>query len=281
MLGVAAAHQLSWLLTGNGVEAARSSATGVLPWMLLAAVLQLFAGLAASTLAALDDYLTSAAGFVLGSVAGLAFILAEVDSHGIVAIAWGMVANGVIALSIPVGVLALRARSARMPVTAVQPTGIAFRTRLGEMGTGISVALALQAVYLVCVPLAGREGTGAVTSFGYAYLVSSAVVAVTGSSLGLVTSVPLTRSALDTAKVVRHVVSSSWLAVVAIGAAAGVFGLAGQQIVRGLFGSSYGAKVGTELGRLVVFFSPWAVASVGVSVAFPLMFVSRRTRRLP
>ena len=65
------------------------------------------------------------------------------------------------------------------------------------------------------------------------------------------------------------------------GVAAGIFGLAGQQIVRGLFGASYGAKVGTELGRLVVFFAPWAVAAVGVSVAFPLMFVARRTRRLP
>jgi hypothetical protein len=281
VVGVAAARQLSWLLTGNGVDAARESATGVLPWMLAAAVLQLFAGLAASTLAALDDYATSAAGFVLGSVAGLVFILAEVHSHGIVAIAWGMSVNGAIALFVPLCVLALRARSANMPVAAVQPTGIAFRARLAEMGTGISVALVLQAIYLVCVPLAGREGTGAVTSFGYAYLVASAVVAVTGSSLGLVTSVPLTRTALDTAKIVRHIVSSSWLAVVAIGAAAGIFGLAGQQIVRGLFGSSYGAKVGTELGRLVVLFSPWAIASVGISLTFPLVFVARRERRLP
>jgi hypothetical protein len=149
------------------------------------------------------------------------------------------------------------------------------------MGTGISVALVLQAIYLVCVPLAGREGTGAVTSFGYAYLVSSAVVAVTASSLGLVTSVPLSRTALDTARIVRHIVSGAWLAVVAIGAAAGIFGLAGEQIVRGLFGASYSAKVGTELGRLVVLLSPWAVASVGISLTFPLVFVARRERRLP
>ena len=280
-VGFAAARQLSWLLTGNGADVARAAATDVLPWMLVAAVLQLFAGLAASTLAALDDYATSAAGFVLGSVAGLVFILAEVHPHGIVAIAWGMSVNGAIALLVPSCALALRARSARMPVAAVQPSGIAFRARLAEMGTGVSVALALQAIYLVCVPLAGREGTGAVTSFGYAYLVASAVVAVTGSSLGLVTSVPLTRTALDRAKIARHVVSSAWIAVVAIGAAAGIFGLAGEQIVRGLFGSSYGAKVGTELGRLVVLFSPWAVASVGISLTFPLVFVARRERRLP
>src|SRR5262249_29065491 len=106
-------------------------------------------------------------------------------------------------------------------------------------------------------------------------------VAVTASSLGLVTSVPLTRAGVDGPRVALHIVSSSWIAVLVIGAVAGVFGIAGGQIVHGLLGSGYGATVGSELGRLVVVLTPWMLASVGVAVAFPLIFVARRGRALP
>ncbi len=142
------------------------------------------------------------------------------------------------------------------------------------MGSGIALPLALQAIYLVCLPLAAREGDGALTTFGFAYLISSAVVAVTASSLGLVTAVPLARAGIDAARTTRHVVASAWIALVVIGAAAGVFALAGGQIAQALLGSSYSSDVGAELGRLVVVFSLWAVVSVGVSVTFPLVFVA-------
>jgi hypothetical protein len=281
VIALLAAHPLSWLLTGNGPEAARATAAKVLPWMVLAAVLQLYAGLAASTLAALDDYIVAASGFALGSAGGLAFILLRVHSDGIQAIAWGMALNGTIALVVPLAELARRAWAQAMPMDAVRPPGLSFRQRLAELSRGIALAFALQAIYLVCVPLAGREGVGGVTSFGYAYLIASAVVAVTASSLGLVTSVPLTRAGIDSAGAARHIVASTWPAIVVIGAAAGIFGLAGGRIVHGLLGSGYGAEVGTELGRLVVVFSVWAVASVGISAAFPLLFVAGSGRRLP
>jgi hypothetical protein len=80
---------------------------------------------------------------------------------------------------------------------------------------------------------------------------------------------------------VRHVVSSSWLALAVIGAAAGVVALAGEPIVRVLLGGHYGDDVGTELGRLIVLLSLWAVASVGFSVTFPLLFVAGRGKGLP
>ena len=168
-----------------------------------------------------------------------------------------------------------------MPVTAVRPIGLSFTARIAELGVGVSLPLALQAVYLVCIPLAGREGTGAVTSFGYAYLIGSAIVAVTASSLGLVTSVPLTRAGIDAVTAARHIVSSSWLAVIVIGGVAGVFGLAGERIMRAILGARYGSHVGSELGRLIVVLSPWALATVGVTVAFPLIFVVGRGRLLP
>lgn len=276
-----ASDPLAWLLTGNGSAGGRRAASDALPWMMLAAVFQLYAGLAASALAALDDYVVAAVGFALGSVAGLAFILVRIDADGIQAILWGMALNGAIALLVPAAALARRARAQQMPVRAARPIGLSFRARLAEMGTGVALPLAMQAIYLVCIPLAAREGVGSVTSFGYAYLIVSAVVAVTASSLGMVTSVPLTRTGLDAARTVRHVVSSSWIAIVVIGGVAGVFGLAGARIVQALLGADYGADVGSEVGRLVVVLSLWALASVGVAVTFPLVFVAARGRGLP
>ena len=177
--------------------------------------------------------------------------------------------------------LARRARAERCPGRA--PPG----ARSGELdaarllANGVALPLALQAIYVICLPLASREGEGAVTSFGYAYLLSSAVVAVTASSLGLVTAVPLTRTGLGEGRAARHVVASAWLGVLAIGFVAGVLALAGGTIVEALLGPSYGSATGAEIGELVAVLSPWAVASVGISVTFPLLFVHGRGWWLP
>jgi hypothetical protein len=281
VLGLTAARPLAWLLTGNGASAARDTAATALPWMLGASVLQLYAGLAASSLAALDDYLVAALGYAVGSVAGLVYILVRVHADGIDAVSHGMALNGLIAVGVPTAALALRARREAMPVAAVRPLDMSFSSRIAELGVGVSLPLALQAIYVVCLPFAGREGTGSVTSFGYAYLIGSALVAVTAGSLGLVTSVPITRAGLDAHGVARHVDSSSWLALVGVTACTGVFAAAGGPVVHGVLGAGYGARVGDELGRLVVALAPWMVASIGVSVAFPLVFVQRCEARLP
>jgi hypothetical protein len=63
--------------------------------------------------------------------------------------------------------------------------------------------------------------------------------------------------------------------------AAGVLALAGERVARVALGSHYGGGAGSELGRLVAYLSPWMVASIALSVAFPLLFVLRRTRLLP
>jgi hypothetical protein len=81
--------------------------------------------------------------------------------------------------------------------------------------------------------------------------------------------------------VARHVVAISWLSLALIAAAAGVFALAGETVVRRVLGSSYGGSTGAELGRLVVYLVPWTVASVAVTVAYPLVFVRGRARWLP
>ncbi len=270
------------LLTGLGSESAAKAAAQVLPWVVVAAIGQFYAGLAASALAALDEYAVPAAGYAVGSVVGLVLILWRVGDDGIVAVGWGMTLNAAIAVALPTAVLALRARREAMPRSAVRTENAEdARRRLVVLGAGLALPLALQGVYLICLPFAAREGVGAVTSFGYAYLAGSAVVAVTASSLALVTSVPLTRAGLDPGRVARHVDASAWLALVGVGATAGAVAVAGETIFRSVLGGDYGATVGEELGRVLVALAPWMVVTVGVSVTFPLVFIAGRATRLP
>ena len=95
------------------------------------------------------------------------------------------------------------------------------------------------------------------------------------------TAVPLTRVGLDPLRTARHIISSSWLALVVFGAVAGIFGIAGGRLADTFLGASYGSGIGAELGRLVLLFSVWGIASIGVSVAFPLIFVVGLGRTLP
>jgi hypothetical protein len=281
LLAEVAAEPFAELLTGGTSDVAQDAAVDALRWMVPAAVLHLFAGLAASGLAALDDYATAAFGYAAGGAAGLSFMLARVEPDGIDAIGRGMLLNGVVALLVPLAGLAWRAQRTRMPRGAVRPTGSPFAARLGVFATAASLPIALQLLYVACLPFAGRLGSGSVTSFGYAYLAAASLVSVTAVSLGLVTSVPLTRSGLTPEHAARHVVSASWIALALIGAAAGVFAVAGAGVVEAVLGDAYGGDVGTEVGRLVVALAPWMVVSVGVNVAFPLTFVVERLRALP
>src|SRR5262249_49731962 len=148
-------------------------------------------------------------------------------------------------------------------------------------GVGAALPVAQQLLYVVSLPFAARVGTGAATSFVYAYLAAASLVTVTAGSLGLVTAVPLSRGEFAAAQVVRHVTSTSWLALLLVAAAAGAFAVSGGSVVEAVLGSSYGGHVGTDLGRLVVSLSPWMIAAIGVGVTFPLAFVAGRTRRLP
>src|SRR5205085_12677439 len=60
-----------------------------LPWIVPSAVVQIYGGLVASALAALDDYAWAAVGFAAGSIAGVVLTLALVG-HGVVAFGWGL-----------------------------------------------------------------------------------------------------------------------------------------------------------------------------------------------
>jgi hypothetical protein len=276
-----AAEELAKILAGGDSEVARDTATDALRWMVPAAVGHLFAALAASGLAALDDYGTAALGYIAGASAGLTLILLRVEPDGIQAVAWGMTLNAAISLAVPLAVLGWRAARTRMPAGAIKPLGPPLRSRLGLFAVGSALPLAQQLLYVVCLPFAARLGTGEATSFVYAYLAAAALVTVTAGSLGIVTSVPLSRLGLDRAETVRHVVATSWLALAVAGVAAGMFALAGGDLVEAVLGDAYGGEIGADVGRLVVALSPWIIASIGIAVTFPLAFVAGRTRGLP
>ena len=270
VVAVAAPHAVADALTSGG--RARESAAALLPWLIPAAAAQIYAGVAASALAALDDYGTAAFAYGLGAVLGVVVILAFVE-HSVTPFGWGLAVNGAVSLGVPLAVLVARGGAGR--------PGTEILRRLRDLVEGVSLPFALQGLYVIGYRFTTGLGTGKPTTFSYAYLIAALLVAVTATSIALVSSVPLSRGDLTPARAGRHVVAASWLSLAVIAAAAGVFALAGERVARWALGSQYGGGTGTELGRLVVGLAPWMVVSVALSVAFPLLFVRGRARWLP
>lgn len=271
------ANEIAAALTSSLPDEATEAASGALVWLVPAAVLQLAAVLAASALAALDEYVAAALGFAASAVVSLGLFLLLVDEHGAVALAWGLAAGGVVALAAPLAALLLRGGLRRSGVAAPRR----LLRRLGGLGRGAVLPLAVQGLYLVALWFAGDLGVGRITSLSYAYFAAAFLVSATASSLALVSSVPLTRSGLEGDRAAGHVVSVAWLSLPVIAAAAGLFAVAGEEAIERVLGDAFAGGVGSELARLIVVLGPWMVFSVGVSVAFPLLFVSGATRSLP
>jgi hypothetical protein len=263
------------LITGTLPPTAAHVAGRALAVLVPAAFVQLLAALAASALAAIDSYGTAAAGFALGGISGLIVFAALADGHGIVALAWGLAVNSVVALLIPVVAL-VRKRA----LAGYAPSRLDVLPRLWHLLEGAAVPLALQGCYLLALRFAAKLGVGSVTTFSYAYLAASTLVAATAFSVGLISSAPLTRRGVDAEQAGRHVVHAAWVSLSLVGAAAGVFALVGGRIVQFVLGNAYKGQVGRDLGHLVVYLSPWMVAWVGFAVTFPLVFVAGKRKTL-
>jgi hypothetical protein len=236
----------------------------------------LLAALAASALAARDSYLPAALGFALGGIGGLVFFLIAADAHGIVSLAWGLTLNGAVAVLLPVFVLLLRGSRVRRH----RDVPLRVRQRLWQLLYGAAVPLATQGLYLLALRFAAGTGEGNVTSLSYAYLLAGMFTSATAFSLSLIATAPLTRRGVNTETAAEHVVHSAWVSLALVGAAAGLVALVGGRIVTALLGHAYAGDVGAELGRLVVYLSPWMVANAAFSIMYPLMFVMHRTRLL-
>jgi hypothetical protein len=263
-------HLIADSLTSN--PQARDYAARLLPWIVPSAVAQIYGGLVASALAALDDYDWAAFGFAAGSVAGVVLTLVLVG-HGVIALGWGLALNGALSLAIPLAALVARDGLRR-------PDGRVWG-RLVELGEGVALPIALQGLYVIGYRFASGLGAGRATTFSYAYLIAAFLVSVTAASIALVATVPFAREGSSPERAARHIVAISWLSLVPVAAAAGVFALAGEGVVRHVLGSSYSGGTGAELGRLVAYLVPWMIASVALTVAYPLVFVKGRGRWLP
>ena len=276
VLTVVFADFLGELVTGRLPHVSAVVAANALPWLIPAAFLQLLAALAASALAARNSYAPPALGFALGGVAGLVFFLAAADAHGIVSLAWGLTLNGVVAIGLPAVVLLLRGSRVRRH----RGIPLRMRYRLWQLLYGAAVPLAVQGLYLIALRFAAGTGTGNVTSLSYAYLLAGMFTSATAFSLSLIATAPLTRRGVDAESAATHVVNSAWVSLAFVGAAAGLVALVGGRVVTALLGNAYAGDVGDELGRLVVYLSPWMVASAAFSITYPLMFVMHRTQLL-
>lgn len=268
-------HPLGDLITGSLPPRSAHIAARALVVLVPAAFGQLLAALGAGALAALDSYATAAAGFALGGISGVVVFAALADSHGIVALAWGLGANAVISLSVPL--FALHRKHA---LAGGRPSQLDALPRLRRLLEGAAVPVALQGCYFLALRLSAQLGVGRVTSFSYAYLAAATLVGATAFSLGVISSAPLTRRGVDPVAAGRHVVHAGWVSLSLVGAAAGVFAVVGGRIVHFVLGDQYGGAVGRELGHLVVYLSPWMVAWVAFAVTFPLLFVTDRRRML-
>jgi hypothetical protein len=142
------------------------------------------------------------------------------------------------------------------------------------------VPLALQGLYLIALRFAAGTGEGNVTSLSYAYLLAATFTSATAFSLSLIAAAPLTRRGVDAESAAEHVVHSAWVSLAFVGAAAGLVALVGGRVVTAVLGDAFSGNVGDELGRLVVYLSPWMVANAAFSITYPLIFVMRRTRLL-
>jgi hypothetical protein len=264
------------LVTGRLPKDSAVIAADALPWLIPAAFAQLLAALAASALAARDSYAPAALAFALGGVGGVVFFLLAADAHGLVSLAWGLALNGAIAIGIPAIVLVRRGSRLRRH----RGVPLRLRYRLWQLFYGAAVPLALQGLYLIALRFAAGTGEGNVTSLSYAYLLAATFTSATAFSLSLIAAAPLTRRGVDAESAAEHVVHSAWVSLAFVGAAAGLVALVGGRVVTAVLGDAFSGNVGDELGRLVVYLSPWMVANAAFSITYPLMFVMRRTRLL-
>jgi O-antigen/teichoic acid export membrane protein len=139
LVAALAPHLTAGLLTAGGQ--AQEQAAELLPWLVPAAAAQIYAGVAASALAALDDAGVADLGGGLGALAGLGLIVALVG-HGVVAFGWGLALNAAIAAALPAAALAARGALAA-------PAAGGIGRRLWELAEGVTLPFALQVMHLL------------------------------------------------------------------------------------------------------------------------------------
>ena len=259
-------HPIADALTGS-LRRSRHVAAESLAFLVPAAFVQLLAAIAASALAARDDYGVAAIAYAReGSQASSSSSSSPMTMGP--SRSPGRRCSTVRSRS---GCRSWRCSCAEISAGGNVP--LEFGHRLWGLVKGSAVPIAIQGLFVVCLRFAANLGVGKETIFSYGYLIASVFAAVTAGSVALVSSAPLTRRGLDPESAAAHVVNASWLSLAVIAAAAGVFALAAR-FVGVVLGSDFSGDDGQELGRLVVYLTPWMFASVVYTLTFPLVFIA-------
>src|SRR5438045_1765955 len=109
--------------------------------------------------------------------------LVALPGDGVQAFGWGIALNGAVSVAVPLVVLVGRG--------GVGLPGGDLASRLRQLAEGVALPFALQGLYVIGFRFASGLGEGRPTTFSYAYLIAALLVAVTATSLALVSSVPL------------------------------------------------------------------------------------------
>ena len=273
-----AREPLATLLTGGGSAISVDTAADNLVWLVVAGLGQVVAGMLASALAAFDEYVVPAVGYLIASAAGLTLIVLTIHDARTLAIGHGLTLSACLAILVP-GVWLVR-RVARSPHPvgwrASRPRWAHVAARLKALVTGSTLPFGFQALYLICLPFAGRLEVGSLTTLSYAYMVSGAVVTVGASAIGLVTAVPLARSELSSRQIAHHISSSSWLGLILVAFAMGLTFSLGNELAASLLDPEYGS-----LGEVTLAMGPFMAVSVVLSITFPVVLVLGREKLLP
>ena len=263
------------------LDTAVNAASAALPWMTLAGLGQFTAGLLASALAALDDYVVSASGYIVGSIAGLTLIILRIDENRTDAVAWGMALNAILATIVPATWLWYRSRREQMPATAAKADPRSLGSRLLVLGvrrcSPVRTSGDLSRLLAVRGGRRGRLGDHLRLRVSHRHCRRrrGRVVARACHRGSALTTRSRSRSGRTTCR-----------GVVLAGPPRGRCDRRHVRRRRGRYRRSRARQcvrghVGAQIGRVVVALAPYMVASVALAVTFPLVFVAGRTSRLP
>lgn len=146
-----------------------------------AAAMQLFTGLGAAALAALDDYRIAAVAYSCGAAVSVLAFVVLAPGLGVNGVAWALVAGAATAAGVVGAGLMRRGWRPRPPVL-----GRAARAETGRVLLGAIALVAAQGILVASVALATRTGTGAATIYSYAAMLVMALSAGLVSPIGVV-----------------------------------------------------------------------------------------------
>ena len=142
-----ARHPLAELLTGGGSSIAVDTAADNLPWLVAAGLGQVVAGILASALAAFDEYVLPALGYLIASLAGVSLVILTIGGARTLAIGHGLTLSAAVAVLVSAAWLVIRVARSPQPVrwAGSRPRSSDVTARLRALATGSALPFGVRA----------------------------------------------------------------------------------------------------------------------------------------